>query len=70
MMTAEEKMRRKLAVENMHRLYKKYYPMWVEKNNQEANAPGTHREAEENSASFLFYLFHFFRPCVIMLLNT
>lgn len=62
-MTAEEKMRRKLAVENMHRLYKKYYPMWVEKNNQEANAPGTSREAEENSASFLFCLFHYFVCC-------
>jgi len=28
-MTAEEKMKRALAVENMYRLYKKYYPMWV-----------------------------------------
>lgn len=37
-MTAEEKMRRELAVENMYRLYKKYYPMWVEKNKQEAAA--------------------------------
>ena len=63
MMTAEEKMRRKLAVENMHRLYKKYYPMWVEKNNQEANAPGTSREAEKISASFLFCLFHYFVYC-------
>jgi len=37
-MTAEEMKRRKLAVENMYRLYKKYYPMWVEKNKQEAAA--------------------------------
>ena len=31
-MTAEEKMKRALAVENMYRLYKKYYPMWVLRN--------------------------------------
>lgn len=37
-MTAEEKMRRGLAVENMYRLYKKYYPMWVEKKKQESAA--------------------------------
>lgn len=37
-MTAEETKRRKLAVENMYHLYKKYYPMWVEKNKQEASA--------------------------------
>lgn len=35
-MTAEEKMKRALAVENMYRLYKKYYPIWVEKKKQEA----------------------------------
>lgn len=29
-MTAEEKLNRALAVENMYRLYKKYYPIWVE----------------------------------------
>lgn len=62
-MTAEEKMRRALAVENMHRLYKKYYPLWVEKNNQEVNTSGTYREAEENSASILFCLFHSFLCC-------
>ena len=37
-MTAEEKMKRSLAVENMYRLYKKYYPMWVDKNKTEAAA--------------------------------
>lgn len=30
-MTAEEMKRRKLAVENMYRLYEKYYPLWVKK---------------------------------------
>lgn len=30
-MTAEEKLRRALAVETMYRLYKKYYPFWVKK---------------------------------------
>ena len=34
-MTAEEKMKRALAVENMYRLYKKYYPVWVEQKKQE-----------------------------------
>ena len=68
-MTAEEKMRRKLAVENMHRIYKKYYPMWVEQHSQDANTSGEHREAEK-SASFLFFHFHFFGPCDIMLINT
>ena len=29
-MTDEEKMKRALAVENLYRLYKKYYPSWVE----------------------------------------
>lgn len=29
-MTAGEKLRRVLAVETMYRLYKKYYPLWVE----------------------------------------
>ena len=28
-LTSEEKLRRALAVETMHRLYKKYYPIWV-----------------------------------------
>lgn len=37
-MTAEEKMRRKLAVENMYHLYEKYYPLWVKKKEQEAAA--------------------------------
>lgn len=37
-MTAEEKMKRALAVENMYRLYKKYYPVWVEHKKQEATA--------------------------------
>ena len=31
-MTADEKMKRALAVENMYRLYKKYYPIWAEQN--------------------------------------
>lgn len=31
-MTAEEKMKRALVVENMYRLYKKYYPIWVLQN--------------------------------------
>ena len=31
-MTADEKIKRALAVENMYRLYKKYYPIWVEQN--------------------------------------
>ena len=35
-MTAEEKMKRALAVENMYRLYKKYYPVWVEQKKTEA----------------------------------
>ena len=29
-MTDEEKMKRALEVENLYRLYKKYYPSWVE----------------------------------------
>ena len=28
-MTAEEKLRRVLAVETIYRLYKKYYPLWA-----------------------------------------
>lgn len=30
-MTAEEKLRRALAVQTMYRLYKKYYPVWVKR---------------------------------------
>jgi hypothetical protein len=37
-MTAEEMKRRKLAVENMYRLYEKYYPLWVKKQKEEAVA--------------------------------
>ena len=37
-MTAEEKMKRALAVENMYRLYKKYYPVWIEQKKAEAAA--------------------------------
>ena len=37
-MTAEEMKRRKLAVENMYRLYEKYYPLWVKKKAEEAAA--------------------------------
>jgi len=37
-MTAEEKMKRALAVENMYRLYKKYYPVWIEQKKAEASA--------------------------------
>ena len=37
-MTAEEMKRRKLAVENMYRLYEKYYPLWVKKKEEEAPA--------------------------------
>lgn len=29
-MTDDEKLKRALAVENMYRLYRKYYPIWVE----------------------------------------
>lgn len=29
-MTVDEKIKRALAVENMYRLYKKYYPIWLE----------------------------------------
>ena len=31
-MTADEKIKRALAIENMYRLYKKYYPIWDEQN--------------------------------------
>ena len=31
-MTAEEKLKRAFAVENMYRLYKKYCPIWVLQN--------------------------------------
>lgn len=31
-MTAEEKLRRALAVETMYRLYKKYYHLWAKQN--------------------------------------
>ena len=58
-MTAEEKMKRALAVENMYRLYKKYYPLWVEKNMTEAVASAANGEADEKSVSFLFWLFPF-----------
>ena len=37
-MTAEEMKRRKQAVENMYRLYEKYYPMGVKKKEEEAVA--------------------------------
>ena len=29
-LTDDEKLKRALAVENMYRLYRKYYPIWVE----------------------------------------
>lgn len=63
-MTAEERMRRALAVENMHRLYKKYYPVWVEHKKQEATASGTYTEVDEKSASIFIFplpLFRFLR---------
>ena len=37
-MTADEIKRRKLAVENMYRLYEKYYPLWVKQKEAEAVA--------------------------------
>lgn len=65
-MTAEEKMKRALAVENMFRLYKKYYPVWVEQKKQESCTSVIHKEAEENSVSFYFLGFHYFVPRVTM----
>ena len=60
-MTAEEKMKRALAVENMFRLYKKYYPIWFDQKKQEASTSVIHKEADENSVSFFFYPLPFFR---------
>ena len=65
-MTAEEKMRRELAVENMYRLYKKYYPLWVEQKKQASKNPVNNKETEENSVSFYFCIFHLFAPRVII----
>ena len=65
-MTAEEKMKRALAVENMFRLYKKYYPIWFDQKKQEASTSVIHKEADENSVSFCFLGFHYFVPRVTM----
>lgn len=35
-MTAQEKLNRAMAVDNMYYLFKKYYPVWVEKKQREA----------------------------------
>lgn len=35
-MTAEQKQKREMAVDNLYYLYKKYYPQWVEMKKAEA----------------------------------
>ena len=62
-MTAEEKMKRALAVENMYRLYKKYYPVWIEQKKAEA-AASWYIGSRKFRLLFSFWGFPFFVPRV------
>ena len=57
-MTAEQKQKREMAVDNLYYLYKKYYPQWVEMKKAEA--------ADKKAASVAFWGFHFFPTRVII----
>ena len=57
-MTAEQKQKREMAVDNLFYLYKKYYPQWVEMKKAEA--------ADKKAASVAFWGFHFFPTRVII----
>lgn len=57
-MTAEQKQKREMAVDNLYYLYKKYYPQWVEMKKAEA--------ADRKAASVAFWGFHFFPTRVII----
>ncbi len=68
-MTAVEK-NRVMAVENMYRLYKKYYPIWVENTKQDCQNSESMAGVEENSTSVFILPLPFFFILSYNIANT